>query len=240
MLIKDVVEKYQGKVKFVSENWGESPLAERFGITRYPVVFVDDVMVAKPIDFGWYGATGKYTPWKNKSNHEKFKMDLSRMVDLVLSGKREILVKERSNSKDATDIEQIPALSLKDLNGNSLETDKLKGQVVVVEFWATWCAPCRSTLSWLGDIKRQHGDKVTVIGMAVESEEPEIKKLVEEYKLPYNIVIGTENLIFPFGSMGSVPRMFVFDKEGKTAAVYYGASPDLHKKVGSLLDSLLK
>ena len=59
MLIKDVVQNYKGRVEFVNETYGNSALAARYGIKKYPVVFVDDVLVAKPEDFGWFGAEGK-------------------------------------------------------------------------------------------------------------------------------------------------------------------------------------
>jgi hypothetical protein len=55
-----------------------------------------------------------------------------------------------------------------------------------------------------------------------------------------NFVMGTEELAAPFGTLGSVPRMFVFDREGRTAAVFYGAPPDLHEKVGRLIETLAK
>ena len=86
MLAKEVVQKYGDQVQFVSEDWGDSRLADRFGIKRYPVVFVNDVLVARPDDFGWFGAKGRYTPWLEASNHEKFKKDLAHIIDLELRG----------------------------------------------------------------------------------------------------------------------------------------------------------
>ena len=77
--------KYPEKVTFVSENFGASKLAERFGVTRYPAVFVEDVLVARPTDFGFFGEdekAGRYTPWRNAENQAKFKADLTRMVEL--------------------------------------------------------------------------------------------------------------------------------------------------------------
>jgi hypothetical protein len=53
LLAQSVVREFGGKVRFVSENYGDSALAKKFGVTRYPAIFVDDVLVAKPKDFGF-------------------------------------------------------------------------------------------------------------------------------------------------------------------------------------------
>jgi thiol-disulfide isomerase/thioredoxin len=238
--MKDVTEQYGGRVEFVSVNWGESKLAERYGVKRYPVVFVDDVLVAQPDDFGWYGAKGKYTPWKEKTSHEKFKRDLTRMIDLVLRGQKEIVRAENAGALKEAEITELPGFNVTDLAGRQVEAAKLKGRVVIVEFWATWCPPCLSTLSHLGEIKRRRGDAVEVIAVAVESKEQDVRDLTAKLDGQINFVMGSEELAAPFGTLGNVPRMFVFDREGKTAGVYYGATPDLHQKLDRLLNSLSK
>ena len=238
--MKDVTEQYGGRVEFVSVNWGESKLAERYGVKRYPVVFVDDVMVAQPDDFGWYGAKGKYTPWKEKASHEKFKRDLTRMIDMVLRGQKEIVREENAGVLKEAEVTELPGFNVTDLAGRQVEAAKLKGRVVIVEFWATWCPPCLSTLSHLGEIKRRRGDAVEVIAIAVESKEPDVRDLTAKLDGQINFVMGSEELAAPFGTLGNVPRMFVFDRQGKTAGVYYGATPDLHDKLERLLDSLRK
>ncbi len=234
------MQNYGGGVEFVSENWGDSRLAERYGVTRYPVVFVGDVMVAQPNDFGWFGAKGKYTPWREKANHEKFKRDLAGMIDLALAGRTSQLAAEHGAKVVEAEIAALPAFAAKDLEGRAVESARLAGRVVVVEFWATWCPPCRSTLSFLGEIKRRHGDAVEVVAVAVESEEAAVRELTKPLNLPVSVVLGTEELAAPFGTLGSVPRTFVFDRQGKAAAVFYGAPPDLHEKVGRLLETLVK
>jgi thiol-disulfide isomerase/thioredoxin len=240
LLIKDVVQNYGGRAEFVSENWGESKLAERYGVKRYPVVFVGDVLVAQPDDFGWYGAKGKYTPWRERASHERFKRDLAGMIELALAGRTSQLASEHGAKLEGAEVAALPAFAAKDLEGRAVESAKLSGRVVVVEFWATWCPPCRSTLGYLGDIKRRHGDNVEVLAVAVESKEEEVRELTKELKLPVSVVMSTEELAAPFGTLGSVPRMFVFDRQGKTAAVFYGAPPDLHEKVGRLVENLVK
>ncbi len=246
MLIKDVVQNYKGRVEFVNETYGNSALAARYGIKKYPVVFVDDVLVAKPEDFGWFGSEGKgkfygkYTPWKEQSSHEKFKKDLTRMIELALRGDKEMIGKEARTTAEAEEIRALPAFSMKDISGRQIDSASLAGRVVVVEFWATWCVPCRSTLGYLGKIKQRYGDRVSVLAVAVESKEEDVRKLTLSMKLPVSPVVGAGEEVAPFGDITSVPTMFVFDRQGKTASIFYGASKDLHEKVGGLIDSLLK
>ena len=52
--------------------------------------------------------------------------------------------------------------------------------MVVAEFWATWCPPCRGTLAWLGELKQRYGDRLAVLAMAVESDEADVRKIVQE------------------------------------------------------------
>ena len=242
MLIKDVVRNYGERAEFVSENWGESKLAERYGVKRYPAVFVDDILIASPNDFGgWADAkNGKYAPWREKANHDKFQSDLSRMIDLLLKGERKLAAEGRTTTAEEEDIAKLPSFSVRDIDGQQIDFASLSGKTVVVEFWATWCPPCLSTLSWLGDIKRRSSDKLVVIALAIESEEDQVRKLAKQLGVPVIYAMASPELVAPFGTMGSVPRMFVFNPEGKTAGIFYGASPDLHHKAGKLIEVLAK
>ena len=92
MLIKEVAAEFGNRVKVVTEEYGNSETAQRFGVRRYPVVFVDDVLVARPKDFGFKGAedvgTGRYVPWREPQNQARFRDDLRRWVRKRLQGQQ--------------------------------------------------------------------------------------------------------------------------------------------------------
>jgi thiol-disulfide isomerase/thioredoxin len=240
LLVQEVVAKYPGKATFVSENFGASKLAEKFGVKRYPAVFVDDVLVAKPNDFGFFGQgekAGRYTPWRNADNQARFKADLTRMIDTILAGKK--LEQTAADTKEEQ-IASLPEFKLTQLNGEPLTAEQVKSKVVVVEFWATWCPPCQSTLEWLGSLKEKYGDDVEIVALVVESPEPKVKEMVAKLSPKIRWAIADPPTAMAFGDVVSVPTMFVFDRDGKTSKVFYGAPPELHESAEKTLNGLVK
>jgi thiol-disulfide isomerase/thioredoxin len=244
LLVQEVAGKYAGRVNFVSENFGASKLADRYGVKGYPAVFVDDVLVAVPRDFGYFGdkeGTGRYAPWRNADNQAKFKTDLTRMIDLILSGKKDVVSREHAATGGAArEITALPKFSLTDLSGHPLSANDLAGRAVLVEFWATWCPPCRSTLEWLGELKKKYGDNLAVVAFAVESPEDQVKKTVSQLDPNLRWAIVDNTTAQAFGDITSVPTLFLFDRSGKAAQVLYGAPPDLHERAERRLAEMVK
>src|SRR5437868_7144634 len=128
------MQEFEGKVRFVSEDWGTSALAKQLGIRKYPVVFVGDVLFARPEEFGGWGAKdGKYAPWREKSNQSRFKTDLAQMISLMLDGKRaEALALQPKFDTNAKEVGELPNFALTDINGKAINSTDLAGKVVIV------------------------------------------------------------------------------------------------------------
>lgn len=238
-----MVEEVGGKARFVVENYGESELAKRFGVKRYPAVFVDDVLVATPKDFGFFGkgeGEGE-ARYRRQGGQELFRADIRRMIDLILAGRKDAARAEAAPAaQEGGGIAALPAVKLTDLNGKTLSRADLAGRPVLVELWATWCPPCRGTLTWLGDLKKQYGDRIAVVTIAVESDEADVRKLMRELNLPFVWTMGNPDLVQAFGDVNAVPTLLVFDREGKTAGTFYGAPPGLHAEAEATLAGLVK
>lgn len=247
MLAESVVHEFGGKVRFVVENYGSSELARRFGLAGYPVVFVDDVLVAKPKDFGFFGkgqgsGAGRYSPWKEPRSHELFRTDLKKMVEFALAGNRQAIQKsvEEGEANQSPEVLSLPKIMVTDLAGRTVSGEELAGRVVLVEFWATWCPPCRGTLGWLGKLKERYGDRLVVLALALESDEEEVRKVAKNLNLPLRWAIGNGDLARSFGDIYGFPTLFLFDSSGKRVSVYYGAPPDLHPKAEKALELLFQ
>jgi thiol-disulfide isomerase/thioredoxin len=236
------VQGFGGQARFVVENQGQSELAKRFGVTRYPAIFVDDVLVATPNDFGFYGKAkgvtgGRYAPVKSAASHERFRADLTRMIELILAGRKDTARAEAAPAK-SEGIAAFPAVTITDLDGKTLSRADLAGRPVLVDLWATWCPPCRATLSWLGDLKRRHGDRVAVVIIAVESPEADVRRFAGELGVPLVWTMGTPDLVRAFGDVSAVPTLLMFDAEGRAAGTFYGAPPGLHAEAEAKLTEL--
>lgn len=241
MLIKEVAGEFDGKVKVVTEEYGNSPTATRFGVRRYPVVFVDDVLVARPKDFGFAGSedvgAGRYVPWREPQNQARFKDDLRRFVNKRLKG-------EAVAGFDTADVAEaaddgpavLPTLPATDFTGTSIPD--AKGHVVLVEMWATWCPPCLATMKWMNELQKTHGDRLTIVAVAVDSKEEDVRKVMADLKPSYHVVVGSPELLKALGSVAAVPKLFIFDGAGRRAEVMYGAAPDLHQRIQAAVDRL--
>jgi thiol-disulfide isomerase/thioredoxin len=244
-----VVKELGGKARFVEENYGDSQLARRFGVTRYPAIFVDDILVATPKDFGFYGkgegaGKGRYAPIRGAEGQQRFRSDLSHTIALVLAGQRDAARAQAQPAKAApaaeTQTTAWPVAALTTLDGKRVTRGDLRGHAVVVEIWATWCLPCRGTLAWLGELKQRQGDRLAVVALAVESDRSEVRKLASELRLPFLWAMGTPALVRSFGDVSALPTLLLFDRKGRTAATFFGAPPGLHEAAEAKLASLLE
>ena len=232
--------RYPGRVRFVEENFGDSELADRFGVEQYPAIFVDEALIANPWDFvDWPGTPkGRYVPWLEAGNREKFVRDLETFVQRRLAGER-IESMDALSGESRLPVSELPAFEAVTLSGAKISRESLLGRTVLVEFWATWCPPCRSTLAFLGEMERSAPDRLAVVGITVSSEEGDVRRMLGEIEgAPSDSVMGQEELVAKFGPVLAVPTLMVFGPDGKTAEVFYGAPPDLHDRVKRLVEEL--
>jgi thiol-disulfide isomerase/thioredoxin len=240
LLAREVVQSYPGTVEFVSEDWGQSDLAKKFAIERYPAVFVDDILLAQPKDFGGWGTYkgGKYAPWGEPAGQDRFKKDLAKVIDLTLRGDTTAAQQAGEQPDRSSATASLPDVKLLDVDGKALSLASLRGKPVIVDFWATWCIPCQPALDHLVQLKKQYGEKVAVVGIVMDSQAGDIRKASARHHLNYFTGIGDDKIAASFGGVLSVPTMFVFDAKGKTVWVQYGAPPDLETKLNRLLEQL--
>ncbi len=160
------------------------------------------------------------------------------MLKLILAGDKEA-ARARAATADADPLPRLPAFALVDLDGRPVTPEDLAGKVVLVEFWATWCPPCRGTLAWLGRLQQQHPQDVVVLAAAIESEQADVRRIRDELGLPLRFGMGSPDMARAFGDLSAVPTLFVFDRQGRTRGAFYGAPPSLHAEAEQALAAAL-
>jgi thiol-disulfide isomerase/thioredoxin len=234
LLAREVAQSFGPRVRFVTEDLGASPLADRFGIDKYPAVWVDEALVARPEDFyAWGGPEdGKYVPWKEIANRRKFQADLRRLIEIRLAG-AEIASLPATRRPAAT--RMLPDVSMVDLRGRRFTFAEHRGTPVLVELWATWCPPCLETLAWTKSIDP---DAATVVAIAFESKLPDVEALVEKLEPAGRVVMATEEHRAAFDGPPAVPTLLIADRDGRIVRVFTGAPKTLHEDVMLELASL--
>jgi peroxiredoxin len=118
-----------------------------------------------------------------------------------------------------------PAFTLPDLKGVPVSLASLRGKVVVLDFWATWCPPCRREIPDFISLQSQYGAKgLQVVGVALD--EPEaVKAFAAQSRMNYPVLLGTDDIARMYGGITGIPTTFIIDKSGKIVNRFEGFRP---------------
>jgi peroxiredoxin len=125
--------------------------------------------------------------------------------------------------KDAVG-QPMPRFSLKDANGQAVRPADYKGKVVLLDFWATWCGPCKIEIPWFMDFEREFKDRgFAVVGVSMDEDGwTVIKPYVQDMKMNYRILLGNDDVSTAYGGLDSLPTTLLIDRQGKIASVHVG------------------
>ena len=140
------------------------------------------------------------------------------------------------------DAEVAPDFALKDIAGNEVRLSDYRGKVVALNFWATWCGPCKLETPWLVELREQyHKQGFEIIGVSVDSlgeyYPADISAFTKKYKVSYPVVMATKEMVSAFGPVTGLPTTLVIDRQGKIRHRHRGliSFDDLKEKVAPLL-----
>jgi thiol-disulfide isomerase/thioredoxin len=116
---------------------------------------------------------------------------------------------------------------LKDMHGVDVRLDSFKGKVILINFWATWCGPCKAEIPGFVELQEKYRDKLTIIGYSVDDTAELAKKYAAEYKMNYPILLGEgrEDVQDAYGPIWGIPASFIISKDGKVCRKHMGIAP---------------
>ena len=133
-------------------------------------------------------------------------------------------VRAASPVKPDKDRRPAPEFALKDADGKTVHLEDYKGKVVLLDFFATWCGPCKIEIPWFMELERKNKDKgFSVLGVSMDDEGWEVvKPFLADLGVNYRVVIGNDATAQVYGGVDALPTTFLIDRNGRIAAVHVG------------------
>ena len=134
-----------------------------------------------------------------------------------------------------------PDFALKDADGKTVRLSDYRGKVVVLDFWATWCGPCKIEIPWFMEFQRQHKDQgFEVIGVSMDDDGWDtVKPFVQKLGINYRVVLGNDDVANAYHGVEALPTTFLIDRDGKIAATHVGvvSKSDFENGIQELLQT---
>lgn len=120
-----------------------------------------------------------------------------------------------------------PPWELKDTEGNLVKSSDFTGKVIILDFWATWCPPCKVEIPGFIELQKKYGEKgLVVIGVSLDEQGPAVvKPFIQQLGMNYPVVMGDEKIVQDFGGVSVIPTTFIIDKSGTIVDKHVGYAP---------------
>jgi cytochrome c biogenesis protein CcmG/thiol:disulfide interchange protein DsbE len=132
-----------------------------------------------------------------------------------------------------------PDFTLKDAQGAAVKLSDYRGKVVLLNFWATWCGPCKVEMPWFVEFEKTYRDRgFAVLGISMDDDGwKSVKPYIGAQKITYRVVVGDDALSKLYGGIDSLPTTFLIDRNGRIAAMHTGlvGKGDYEKEILDLL-----
>jgi peroxiredoxin len=154
-----------------------------------------------------------------KRNALLFATMLVAILAMLATGKYLDRTRHHGPSKMVGDVRGItaPNFDLATLDGRRVKLSDYRGKAVLLNFWATWCSPCKVEMPWFVDLQKKYGtDGLVILGVAMDdSEAPKIAQFASEMGVNYPVLLGTDKVSEAYGNVEVLPTSFYIDRDGK-------------------------
>jgi len=117
-----------------------------------------------------------------------------------------------------------PDFTLEDASGKPVTLSEFRGKVVLLSFWATWCAPCRIEIPWFNELQKAYGDRdFVVLGVSLDEDGwKSVKPYLNQNRVSYPVMIGNNDIARLYGGLNALPTTLIIDKSGRIAVTHVG------------------
>jgi thiol-disulfide isomerase/thioredoxin len=125
-----------------------------------------------------------------------------------------------------------PGFELKDLEGKPVSLEQARGKVVLLNFWATWCGPCRAEIPDLVDLQKRYAEKLEIIALATEEDDADqVKRFALHSGINYRVAMASDDVVRAYGGIAALPTSFVIDAQGRVVQKHVGLNdPTLYER----------
>jgi thiol-disulfide isomerase/thioredoxin len=121
-----------------------------------------------------------------------------------------------------------PNFELKDLSGNTVTLQSFKGHPILLDFWATWCGPCRMSIPMVEDFYTRHQkDGLVVLGMNIDDDPSGVYPFVKHFKMTYPVLLAANSSVSSDYEVDGIPHFVFIDPQGRIVQIYQGFSPQM-------------
>ena len=117
--------------------------------------------------------------------------------------------------------------TIKDMNGVDVKLSAFKGKVILLNFWATWCGPCKAEIPIFVELQKQYANDLVILGLSVDDPVEKLKPYAAQYKMNYPVLVGLgrEDVQDAYGPLYGIPASFIIGRDGRICKKHMGIAP---------------
>ena len=131
-----------------------------------------------------------------------------------------------------------PSFKLPDLDGREISLEEYKGKIILLDFWATWCSPCRMTMPVIEKLSREYSDDMTVLAVNLRESREVIGKYAFEQAISAQILLDVEGKVSSTYGANAIPMQFIIDRSGIVRHIQTGYSSNMASRMRAQVESL--
>ena len=131
-----------------------------------------------------------------------------------------------------------PAFKLPDTGGQQISLDQYKGKVVLLDFWATWCGPCRMTMPVLESLQKEYPDRLVLLAINIQEPKDAVQEYVRQHNLKSRVLLDEQGTVGGQYGTDAIPMQVLIDKAGIVRDVLTGYNPRMAKKLREEIENL--